>query len=66
MANEIYCPHCKKELRDVWELFTASDGNSEETATVTCEKCGKEFTVVQRLTVEYSVQDSSESKGTKE
>lgn len=51
MANEVYCPHCKKEMRDVWELFGAGD----DEATVDCEKCGKEFTVVQTMTVEWSV-----------
>lgn len=58
MANEIYCPHCKKEMRDVWELFGASAGDDE--ATVACNYCEKDFTIIQRMTVEWSVKDVSE------
>lgn len=44
------CPHCGHHDRDAWEI----DFSRNETKTVACNSCGKDYRVTQHLSVTYS------------
>lgn len=44
-----YCPYCKEQYADTWELFLSSTWP----CVTECSKCGKKFTVEAEQSVTY-------------
>ena len=49
-TDNIVCPYCGHVDSDSWEVFDIS----EESKTIDCNSCGKEFFVNQNISVSYT------------
>lgn len=52
-TTEIICPYCGYEFTDSWEV-PFNDNNMDDERKIECHRCDEEFTVIRRLSVDYS------------